>query len=246
MAETASADQPATADPIRIDLWVWNLVPAEAEITRLSALLSDAERTRANRFLSPKHGASYVAGRGRLREILSEYVNSAPEQHAFTYGTAGKPELSGRANAPSFNLSHTGDWAALVVTAGHSLGVDIEAMRPLKEDIAERFFSPAEVAALNAHPMEARVAAFYRCWTRKEAFVKATGDGLGFPLDAFDVSIAADAKPAFLRIAGQSALDLARWRLLHLDEPLLAPGILGAIAIKADTAGQQVVLRPRT
>ena len=173
-----------TADPITIDLWVWCLTLAEAETTRLSALLSDDERTRASRFLSPKHGASYIAGRGKLREILGDYVKAGPAQLVFAYGGAGKPVLSGIDDAPHFNLSHSGDWAALAVTPRHALGIDVEGLRPFKEDIAGRFFSPAEVVALKAHAPDARVAAFYRCWTRKEAFVKATGDGLGFPLDA--------------------------------------------------------------
>ena len=229
-----------TSEPIIIDLWVWSLTPPPAGAARLAAHLSGDERTRAARFLDPAHGAQFTAGRGRLREILATYTGASPDTLQFHYGAAGKPQLTGTSAAPAFNLSHTGDLAALAVTPAHPLGIDIEAVRPLKEDIAERFFSTAEVRALQAHPPSERMAAFTRCWTRKEAFVKATGDGLGFPLDAFDVSIGTGQPPAIQRIAGQNPAEVALWRLLHINP---APGIIGAIALRTASTDTPVTLK---
>ena len=232
------------AETITIDLWVWSLALPDTETARLASVLSPDEQARAVRFLSAAHGAMYIAGRGRLRQVLSSYTAVAAETLQFVYGASGKPQLSGISGAPHFNLSHTGTLAALAVTANHPLGIDIEAERPLKEDIARRFFSESEVAALAAHPPDARIAAFYRCWTRKEAFIKATGDGLGFPLDAFDVTLDA-ATPAMLtRIEGCDAIELSHWRLLQIDPANLRPGVAGSVALRTTDAASVVVMRP--
>ena len=187
----------------------------------------------------------YGAGRGRMREILGQYTQTPPGELRFAYGASGKPTLTYPAPSFAFNLSHTGAIAALAVAPVDALGLDIEALRPLKEDIARRYFSPAEVAALEAHPPAARTAAFYRCWTRKEAFVKATGDGLGFPLDAFDVSIDATNPPRLLRLAGTSASALANWQLAHIGPDALPPDVVGAIAVKTADPGTGVTIRVR-
>lgn len=220
-------------DPIEIDVWTWTLTPPDDVVARLAAHLSPDEEARARRFLSPLHGAQYRTGRGRLREILSSYGNQPPGSLHFTTNPAGKPALE-CAIPLAFNLSHTETFAALAVT--HSpvaaLGIDVERIRPIERDIARRFFSATEVAALEALAPEARTEGFYRCWTRKEAFVKAQGDGLGYPLDAFDVSIAANAPAALLRLADRPASELARWHLVHLTERDLTGGVIGAIAIE--------------
>ncbi len=218
---------------INIDVWTWSLAPPPAVLARLARHLSAEEEARANRFLNPAHSDQYRAGRGRLREILAGIVGGDPAALTFVTGAAGKPALAVIGNTPAFNLSHTEDFAALALcrTPVPALGIDIERIRPIERDIARRFFSPAEVAALEALPVEARMAAFYRCWTRKEAFVKAMGDGLGFPLDAFDVSLAADT-PALLRLVGRPAQDVARWQMIHLAEADLTPGVIGAVAVE--------------
>ncbi len=229
---------------IDIDVWTWTLEPLPAVLARLARHLSADEEERAARFLSPEHGDQYRAGRGRLREILSRAVGVAPAALRFIIGTAGKPALADLTSAPTFNLSHTSAFAALAVTSAPvaALGLDIERIRPIERDIATRFFSAAEVAALDRHPPDARMAAFYRCWTRKEAFVKARGDGLGFPLDAFDVTLDADTPPALLRIAPLTPAEVARWRLVHLAEHQLWPGIVGAIALETSPAASPVRL----
>ena len=220
--------------PIDIDVWTWSLSPPPAVAARLTAHLTPDEEARARRYVNPLHGDQYRAGRGRLREILGGYVNERPAMLPILTSATGKPTLA--PGVPlTFNLSHTRDFAALAVTRAPiaALGLDIEAIRPIEHGIAQRFFSAAEVAALEAHSPQTRTEAFYRCWTRKEAFVKAQGEGLGFPLDAFDVSLTADAPPALLRLAGSPAADLARWHLVHLSERDLTPGVIGAIAIAA-------------
>jgi 4'-phosphopantetheinyl transferase len=231
---------------ITIDVWTWSLAPPDAVLVRLARHLNAEEEARAKRFLNPADGNLYRAGRGRLREILAGVIGGDPAALTFVTGAAGKPALAGISAAPAFNLSHTEDFAALAVCRmpDLALGIDVERIRPIERDIARRFFSPAEVVALEALPDEARMETFYRIWTRKEAFVKATGDGLGFPLDAFDVSLAADA-PALLRLAGRAPQDLARWRMFHFTECDLTPGVIGALAVECASLATTLIVSKR-
>jgi 4'-phosphopantetheinyl transferase len=237
-----NTDRPLSS-PIDIDVWTWSLAPPPAVLARLARTLNAEEEARASRFLNPLHGDHYRAGRGRLREILAAVIGDDPAALMFATGTAGKPALLGVTDAPAFNLSHTDDFAALAVcrTPIAALGVDIERIRPIERDVARRFFSPGEVAVLEALPAEGRTEAFYRCWTRKEAFVKATGDGLGFPLDAFDVSLATEA-PALLRLEGRPADHVARWRMIHLSQADLTVGVIGALAVERASADVEVAV----
>lgn len=230
------------AEAITVDLWLWQVRVPPHETARFHAVLSDDERARAARFLAPGHGAAYTCGRGRMREILGGYLGLAPQRVPLAAAAHGKPYLAGVAQAPEFNLSHTGDWAALAVTARHPLGIDIETIRPLQDGMVQRYFAPAEVAAIADLPPPARHAAFFRCWTRKEAFVKATGAGLGLPLASFVVSVEADRPAAVLAIDGRSSADVAGWRLLPLEP---APGMAGAVAIDAGAADAVVRLQRR-
>ncbi len=231
-------------DALDIDVWTWSLAPRAPVLARLAQHLQPDEEQRAQRFLNPDHGNHYRAGRGRLREILASSVGQPAGALRFSLGPADKPALAGLNDAPAFNLSHTGAFAALAVTRAPvtALGLDIERIRPIERDIARRFFSASEVAALEAHPPDARMAAFYRCWTRKEAFVKARGDGLGYPLDAFDVTLEADIPPALLRIASLTPAEVAHWRLIHLADHQLWPGIVGAIALETSPSAPSVRL----
>jgi 4'-phosphopantetheinyl transferase len=217
---------------IDIDVWLFRLSSTADEQERLAGYLSPDEQARAARFVNPAHGVQYVIGRGRMREIIARYAGKPPAALRFLIGSAGKPSLEGT-GVPSFNLSHTGDTAALAVSAVGDVGVDIETVRDITMDVARRFFSDAEVAALEALSPDLRVAAFYRCWTRKEAVVKALGDGMSFPLDAFDVSHDAAHPPQLLRLKDHSTADLHHWRLAHLGHDVLPPDIVGAVAIQA-------------
>lgn len=226
------------APPIEIELWVWSLDVDEAERGRLFATLSEDEVARALRFVFDRDRQRYIVARGRMREILARVLGVTAAALRFSYSSHGKPSLSA-ANTPlHFNLSHSDGLAALGVSHARELGVDVEHERPLKEDIAERFFSRGEVAALRALPESEQLAAFYRCWTRKEAVVKAIGEGLSRPLDSFDVTLDAGAAH-LLRMDGETDGPEA-WQLAHFAP---APGFAGAVACR--TGGGALVVRRR-
>lgn len=227
---------------LRVDLWLWPLTDAAGAEAEHWRVMSAAERARADRFVFPKHKRRYIHGRGRMREILSGYAGVAAEDLRFALSAYDKPSL---ANAGlqklHFNLSHSGDLAALGVSADAEIGVDIEWIRLLKEDISGRYFSPIECAALRALPEAEQPRAFFECWTRKEAYIKASGEGLSIPLDSFDVAFGPGVAPRFLRIDEPQAHDPDAWAL-HAFEP--QPGCMGAIAAKTD--GRELVVRVRS
>lgn len=201
----------------------------EAAWRQREAWLSPEERARAARFYFARHRQSFIAARGGLRQILARELAVAPERLVFRYGPHGKPELEWPPRPDFFfNLSHAGERALLVWTALGAIGADIEHLRPITPGLAERFFAPEEAAALAAQPAAQRQAAFFRCWTRKEAYLKALGSGLALPLDQFVVSLAAGQPAALLRVNADPA-EAAQWRLQHLDP---APGYCGAIALR--------------
>jgi len=166
-----------------------------------------------------------VAARGLLRVLLGGYLQQTPEGLEFSYGQHGKPALSG-GNASSglcFNLSHSSGLVVYAIARGRNLGIDVEHVRPdsAGEDIAERYFSAREMRDLRGLPPEARVHGFFRCWTRKEAYLKATGMGLRIPLDSFAVSLAPGQPAEFL-----SGVD-PQW---HLAAHNPAEGYAAAVA----------------
>jgi len=167
--------------------------------------------------------------RAALRCILSSYAGARPEQLVFEYGALGKPAL---ANVPlQFNLAHAGGMA-LCAVALQAVGVDVEDMRrPIDDmdDVARRFFAKREWEQFNALPAHERRAAFFRCWTRKEAFIKAIGDGLSYPLNRFAVSFNADQPPALESIDGDANAARA-WSLLDIQP---ATDYAGAVVVHA-------------
>ncbi len=146
-------------------------------------------------------------------------MNKAPEDISFSYGNYGKPALVSEsgADAVRFNISHSRGTALYVVTRGREIGVDLELIRDdvEVEQIAERFFSPREIAALHALPVYLRRRAFFLCWTRKEAYIKAIGEGLSLPLDQFEVSLV-PGEPAALVSVEHCASEVLRWSLQEL------------------------------
>lgn len=224
----------APRDPVLNDgdAHVWRApLDVHASLLRhLLATLSADERSRHERFHFQKDRDHFAAGRGFLRLILSRYVKLEPARLGFDYGAQGKPSLQsgaggiietlsgGGSDALRFNLSHSGGIALLALARGRDVGVDVEFMRAdiSTDELAERFFSLREVASLRALPSAIRRTAFFKCWTRKEAFIKAKGGGLSIPLDQFDVAFAPADTPALLR-TGWNPHEASLWSMFDLD-----------------------------
>lgn len=225
----APADLPLP--PGEVHLWRIPLAPPETALRRLEATLAPDERARAERFRFDVHRVRYVAGRGALRAILGRYLGVAPAAVSFGYAEHGKPRLdAAAAGAIRFNLSNAEDLALVALVRGREVGVDLENLRTIDdaEAIAGRFFSVPENEVFRCLPAGERDRAFLRCWTRKEAFVKAVGEGLSMPLDRFDVSFA-PGEPARLLGTRPDAAEAARWRLWDVDA---GPGWLAALMVE--------------
>lgn len=199
----------------------------------LAGHLSSGEMRRVARLHHPDDRARSLVSRGLLREFLSGYLGVPPREVSFRYGVNGKPALSGHQGEGGihFNVSHSGALALFAFVRDVEVGVDVEALRPLPdlEAVAARFFSEAEVESLMGLSPERRELGFYNAWTRKEAFVKAIGEGLSHPLRDFDVSLEPGGPVQLLRLACDDA-GPERWSLVPLEP---APGFVGALALPA-------------
>jgi len=215
-----------------VHVWQVALDCSPAAIQRLANTLSTDEIHRATRFYFERDRRRFMVSRGTLRTILAAYSSVPPEQLRFHYGPQGKPELVAVADEVSlrFNLAHSHELALIAVTRGRELGVDLEWIRPLPaaEAIAGRFFSPNERTVLRALNGEQQQLTFFTCWTRKEAYLKARGDGLSLPLDQFDVALAPDEPAALLRVCGDP-VEVKRWLLCALEVP---PGYVATLAVE--------------
>ena len=212
------------------DIYVWTvpLVVAPAELARLGGLLSDPERERAARYLHAPSREQFTIARARLRLLLSRYLGTDPERVEFGTSNTGKPTLPG--TGLSFNVSHTQGLALIAVSAGCEVGVDVERVRPQPThlDMAMRYFTPNESQRLNALPPSESERAFFHVWTRKEAFLKATGLGLSHGLERFEVAVPPDEPCRLLHIDGDVEV-AARWTLLNLEP---AAGYVAALAVE--------------
>jgi 4'-phosphopantetheinyl transferase len=221
-----------------IHVWRASLDQPANIVGGLEALLAPPERERAARMRVERIRNRFVVGRGLLRTLLGRYVGVPGAELELAYGDHGKPFLVQA--GPWFNLSHSGGVALLAFSASAEVGVDVELadrrVDPLQ--IAGRFFSPAEVETLRSLPEALRQRAFLTCWTRKEAFIKARGDGLSLPLDSFDVTLAPSDAAALTRTAW-SAVEPAEWELADLSEA--GEGTVAAVA--ARRRGWRVVNR---
>lgn len=219
--------------PCDVHVWRTRLEQPLHVQYRFLRTLAEDERARAGRFHFRKHRRHFVAGRGVLRTLLAGYLNTRPEEVCFTYGPYGKPALDAARHDSSlrFNASHSGDWAVYAFVKDYDVGIDVEAIKEefATEGIAERFFSAGEIEELNALPEREKPAAFFRCWTRKEAYIKALGSGLSHPLDTFDVTLAPGVPAALLRVQ-RDPESLARWTLFDLD---VAPNYAAALALES-------------
>lgn len=214
-----------------VHVWRVRLEQPHALYEHYQRILDEEERRRAARFHFDKHRRHFIVARGFLRTVLARYLDTRPEEIRFTYGPYGKPALDGehRGSALRFNASHSGDWAVYGFVLDHAIGVDVEFVKEdfATERIAERFFSVYEVEALNGLPDAEKPAAFFRCWTRKEAYIKAIGSGLSHPLDTFDVTLAPGEPAELLRVQDDPEAT-ARWSLFDLNMP---PRYAAALAV---------------
>jgi 4'-phosphopantetheinyl transferase len=220
------------------EVHVWTaLVRADAVSADLSGTLSGEELERAGRFHFETLRQHYIFAHAFLREVLGRYCNREPRALRFERDTFGKPSLARSSTAASgaetslrFNLSHSGAVVMLAVTHDRLIGVDVEEVRPLKdmEPIARAHFTDEECAfVLRQEPSE-REGAFFRCWTRKESYIKALGKGLSIPLNSFDTSIAPDA-PGRLLARSTEMPNIESWWLSDLDAPA---GYAGALTVE--------------
>ena len=201
----------------QVHVWYVDLSAADTCVPTPESVLSLDERARAARVVQGENRRRFVVSRAVLRCLLSQYAEVAPEQLRFDYGPHGKPELAstGLAQGLGFNMSHSGDVILYAVARGRSIGIDVEHERPRSNfmRIAERFFSVEECEALHAFPDRDRPSAFFRWWTRKEAYVKARGDGIAAGLDTFSVSM--DEEPCLLR-SDEGPAEVARWSMADI------------------------------
>jgi 4'-phosphopantetheinyl transferase len=227
--------EPPAAGPLlpamTVHVWRARLDVPPPLLETLAATLAPDERARAARFRRESDRHRYTAGRGILRDLLARYLSVAPEEPVLRYGSHGRPELGGphADDDLNFNLSHSQALALYAFTRGRELGIDVEAVRHdvAVVALARRFFSPAEAAALEALPESVRTEAFFNGWTRKEAFIKARGDGLSLPLDSFDVTLA-PGTPAALLSTGWDPAEAESWSLAELSP---AQGFKAALAV---------------
>jgi len=203
-----------------VHIWQVDLEKLAPHVDTFLPLLCDEERERADRFRSREHGAHYAVARGTLRQLLGRYLGMLPEELVFSYGAHGKPDLAECYNGSGlrFNLSHSHQLALFAVTWRREVGVDVEYPRPQVdvERLARRFFAPVEVETLLHLPGERRREGFYNCWTRKEAYLKARGEGITVSLDSFAVSLA-PGEPAELLGCDLDPGEIKRWKLRALE-----------------------------
>ncbi|HET9707357.1 MAG TPA: 4'-phosphopantetheinyl transferase superfamily protein [Gemmatimonadales bacterium] len=213
-----------------VELVVTGLALEPAAVRAFASLLSDAERERASRFAFPRDARRFIVCRARLRQLLAARLRMRPESVELTAGARGKPALANpRRNGDlRFNLSRRDDIAVYVLSSGREVGIDIEAVRMIRDadTIAARWFARGEHDAYQALDPCERPLGFFNCWTRKEAFVKALGDGLSYGLDRFEVSLTPGEPAKLLRVENTPGADCG-WSLVSFSP---ASGYVAAIA----------------
>lgn len=228
----------------KVHVWRASLDLTPTAMLELRRTLAADELARAKRFHFTEDRTRFIAARGALRDILARYLGTEANQVSFRYSPHGKPALaplgaglaagSQRGGQPKpplhFNLSHAGDLALVAIARGRQVGVDIESTRPdIAHDlITARSFSPREQARLRALPIHLKAQGFLNCWTRKEAYIKARGEGLSLPLDQFDVSLTPGEPARLLHVEGD-AEEASRWTLAELAP---GPGYVAALAVE--------------
>ncbi|CAN7434243.1 4'-phosphopantetheinyl transferase family protein [Bosea sp. LjRoot237] len=215
--------------PSQVHLWCCRVDLGATEAARRRGILSDAERDRADRFHDAKARIAFIVARNWLRRVLALYTPVPPPQLRFGETAFGKPFLAndGDGSRLAFNLSHSGELAIVAVADGISVGVDIERIRPISADLLAGCLAPRELAILSALAPTLRQESFIRCWTRKEACLKAIGIGLNGSPASFEVSF--DPFGARLLTVGSDPIEAELWQLADLEP---APGYCGTLAAR--------------
>ena len=213
-------------------VWLAELDRSPAEQEELAQHLSPEEQQRAARFINSRHCRYFAAGRGLLRVILAAYLSTRPHKIQFNYGKQGKPYLDDPSKTNlHFNISHSGEYILIAVALTNEVGVDIEEIHTIDnlDTISRRYFSSQEFQTIKTLPPQEQVNAFFTCWTRKEAFLKACGDGFSIPLDSFSVSFGPEgSEPLLLSNTSAKALPTG-WFIIPLSP---VQGYTGALAVQ--------------
>ncbi len=216
-------ETPALPDDA-VHVWRALLEVDPSTLLHLKSTLAQNELERAERFIFDPDRNHFIAARGILRDVLGRYLRCAPQTIDFVYGARGKPAiLSGGSRHPlCFNLSHSHGLAVIGIAREREIGIDVEMIRSkfASDDIANRYFSAKEIHELSRLPAELRTEGFFLCWTRKEAYIKAKGDGLHIPLDSFNVSLTPGLSPEL------NTSDSSRWSLRSFSPE---PGYVAAV-----------------
>lgn len=216
-----------------VHVWHLSLLQSQDSVSALAETLSPDEYQRAERFHFERDRRRFIVARGALRRILAGYLEMSPGQVEFSYAARGKPFLPTTINPSDlrFNLAHSHEMALFAFACRREVGIDIEYIHPLPDAaaIARRFFARSEYREWSHLPEEHQLVGFFNCWTRKEAYIKAIGDGLSKPLDQFEVSLAHAETSCLLRVADDPQ-EVDRWSLLPL--PLALEDYVAALAIE--------------
>ncbi len=219
-----------------VQLWYFKVDEFLKDVESYANLLSLKETARANSFKFAKDRTVYILARGLLRILSGRYLNEIPKKIKFDYGEYGKPGYKFQTPI-KFNISHSGNMIVMAFARNCEIGVDIEKIKEDFDviDIAQHFFSPDEIQTLKALPEHEQIYGFYRCWTRKEAFIKAKGSGLSFSLTSFSVSL--DADRAKLLRTDWAAAERKEWKLFTFTP---AKDYLGALSVREEVNSVRV------
>ena len=213
--------------------WQTTLDQPLASVQELKSLLSRDEVKRAGRFHFERDRTRFLVRRGLLRIILGYHLEVDPHTVQFRYAASGKPEVAQMSDKGKldFSISQSHGLALFIIGWNRNVGIDVEKIRPLNEaqPIARRFFSITEATAIQELPESLRMLGFFNCWTRKEAYLKATGDGLSRPLDEIIVSLVPGEAARLISVAGDQR-EPSRWSLIDLTA---APGYVAAVCVEA-------------
>jgi len=219
----------------RVDVWLAQLDDL-TDLVPEARILSLDERVRANRFHFREDRMRFVGCRSVLRVLLGRYLQTPAAEISLVYEHRGKPELATERNPLRlrFNVAHSAEMALFAFVVDHQVGVDIEKIGTNLDiaTLAEQFFSSRERTSLRSLPERLHVPAFFACWTRKESFIKATGDGLSLPLSEFSVTAHPDLDPSLEDVRGNTEAG-KQWFLADLSVP---EGYRAAVTVEGATS----------